>query len=77
MNPKTCLPTEFSPMKTGGAKVEISRKDCKGTWTKHNFPFSYRHVAETSSEIAPHFLHENCHLIGRNQKPQTRVVDGQ
>lgn len=73
----TCLPIELRPIKTGGIGVGVFRKYCKWTWAGHISSFVYRFPEETSLEISLHFLHENSHSLGRNQKPQTWMLDGQ
>ena len=66
---KTCLKTELSPMKIGGINTGASIKACNSTWAKHILAFVFRFLGD-NAEISPHSLHENCHSIGRNQKPQ-------
>lgn len=77
INYKTCLPIELKPMKTGGCEAGAFKKSCNLVWAKHNKASLFIFSEEGKIVICAHSLHENCHSIGRFQKPQTWTFEGQ
>lgn len=71
------LPTELSPMKTGSSLAGNLMKNCKPRWAEHSLFCLFKFPEIPDAEISAQSLHENCHFLGGNQKPQTHTFDGQ
>jgi hypothetical protein len=67
------LPIALNPIKIGVALTKF----CNSKWRGHRLSLSNWCPDESYTDISLHCVHVNCHSIGRNQKPQTRTLDGQ
>lgn len=71
------LPIELRPMKIGSSVAGDSMNNCKLRWIEHSLFCLFELPEETDAQISAQPVHENCHSLGGNQKPQTRTFDGQ
>ena len=67
---------ELNPTKIGRDGSKDDTKVYSSVWFEHVWESS---VPRRSAEgwLSPHLLHENCHSLGKNQKPHTRTLNGQ
>lgn len=70
---KLYLPIALNPTKIGVVIIKFSNSK----WRGHRSSLAYWLPDDSHTDVSLHCLHVNCHSKGRNQKPQTRTLDGQ